>query len=120
MKDMKGSTLAQCQFYIGQNCDYPDSYFFFRYFHSKLQRNITGMKNKSFDELIESVITFENKEERARVYNMLNKVIYEEAHIIPLYYGDIFDGYYQKYVNGINYPHLGFLYIRMKDIWLDR
>ena len=48
--------------------------------------NYTHFKNKEFDDLYESSLREINYKERIKLYNRMNKIIIENAVVVPLYY----------------------------------
>jgi ABC-type oligopeptide transport system substrate-binding subunit len=70
--------------------DYPDAENYLALFYSKnfcpIGPNYTHFKNKVFDELYEKAKSVTNNQDRFELYHQMEKIILEEAPIIPLYY----------------------------------
>ena len=70
--------------------DYPDAENYLALFYSKnfcpIGPNYTHFKNQRFDQLYEKAKWITNDEERFEIYHQMERIILEEAPIIPLYY----------------------------------
>jgi ABC-type transport system substrate-binding protein len=93
---------------IGLDTLYPDSYFLMRPFHSNSQSEWLQRNNKQLDELIDKCETEINPVRRMALFRSMNKLLVDEAHVIPLYSGDMFDGSFQPWVEGAQYPNTAF------------
>jgi peptide/nickel transport system substrate-binding protein len=102
------------------NLDIPETFFSLMYFHSKYKFGFTNVNNGKLDELLDKILFIAQKEERARIYKELDRIITrDEALLINLYYDDYFDGYYQDYVYGVEPSLLGVVYTRMNRVWIS-
>lgn len=89
---------------IGLDTVYPDTYFLLRYFHSRSSDLSLRRNDKKTDELIEKCETELNPLKRHLLFQEINMIAVNEAYVVPLYSGDIFDGYFRKWVSGVRYP----------------
>jgi len=73
--------------------DYSDEENFFSLFYSKnfapYGFNYTHFKNAEFDKLYEKAIRTIDEKEKIKIYQEMDKIIIDEAPIIPLYYDEI-------------------------------
>ncbi len=74
--------------------DYADAENFFACFYSKnfspKGPNYTHFKNKKFDELFEQSLNEPDNTKRFTIYNEMDKILIEEAPIVPLFYDQVF------------------------------
>jgi len=74
--------------------DYADAENFFACFYSKNLSpkgpNYTHFKNKTFDELFEKSLNEPDNAKRFEIYKEMDKIIIEEAPIVPLFYDQVF------------------------------
>ncbi len=89
---------------IGLDTVYPDTYFLLRYFHSKSPDAALRRNDEKLDKLIEKSEGELNPLKRNGLFQEINKTIVDDAYVIPLYSGDIFDGFFQAWVEGVRYP----------------
>jgi ABC-type oligopeptide transport system substrate-binding subunit len=68
----------------GWAADYPDPDNFLRL---SLQSEATGWRNETYDGLLEKAAEIMNQAERMRMYQRADRILIEEAPILPLYYG---------------------------------
>lgn len=73
--------------------DYPDAENYFSLFYSKNFTpngpNYTHFKNTVFDRLYENALKEKSLDQRQLLYNEMDKIIVEEAPIVPLYYDKV-------------------------------
>lgn len=73
--------------------DYPDAENYLALFYSKNFSpngpNYTHYSNKIFDQLYEQALTEVDENTRRKLYNKMNKIIIEDAAIVPLYYDEV-------------------------------
>ena len=73
--------------------DYPDEDNFMSLFYSKNFSpngvNFFHFKNKSFDDLYEKALVISDSQIKNRLYQQMEKIILEEAPVVPLYYDEI-------------------------------
>jgi peptide/nickel transport system substrate-binding protein len=74
--------------------DYADAENFFACFYSKNLSpkgpNYTHFKNKKYDELFEKALKEQNDTIRFTLYREMDKILLEEAPIVPLFYDQVF------------------------------
>lgn len=74
--------------------DYADAENFFACFYSKNLSpkgpNYTHFKNQKYDELFEQSLNEPDKTKRYAIYREMDKILIEEAPIVPLFYDQIF------------------------------
>lgn len=74
--------------------DYADAENFFACFYSKnlspTGPNYTHFKNKKFDDLFEKVLKEPDNAKRFEIYKEMDKILIEEAPIVPLFYDQVF------------------------------
>lgn len=74
--------------------DYADAENFFACFYSKNLSpkgpNYTHFKNKKFDELFEKSLNESDDAKRFEIYKEMDKILIEEAPIVPLFYDQVF------------------------------
>jgi peptide/nickel transport system substrate-binding protein len=74
--------------------DYADAENFFACFYSKNLSpkgpNYTHFKNKKFDELFERSLQESDNAKRFELYKELDKILIEEAPVVPLFYDQVF------------------------------
>ncbi len=73
--------------------DYIDEENFFSNFYSKNFSpngfNYAHFKNAEFDNLYDKILKIPNMNEKVKIYQQMDKILIEEAPIIPLYYDEI-------------------------------
>ncbi|MFH1004463.1 MAG: ABC transporter substrate-binding protein [Bacteroidota bacterium] len=74
--------------------DYADAENFFACFYSKnfspKGPNYTHFINKRFDNLFEKALNEPNDDMRFKIYKEMDKILFEEAPIVPLFYDQVF------------------------------
>ncbi len=74
--------------------DYADAENFFACFYSKnfspKGPNYTHFKNIAYDQLFEKALNESDNAKRFAIYNQLDKILIEEAPIVPLFYDQVF------------------------------
>jgi ABC-type oligopeptide transport system substrate-binding subunit len=106
-------------FFIGSESAYPDSYFVLNYFNSKHKNNFSQANNKKIDSLLKKCTRTNILSKRIAYYKEINEILKDEAYVIPVFSGDEFDGYFQRWVNGVHYPSTAFYHMQMKYIRID-
>jgi ABC-type oligopeptide transport system substrate-binding subunit len=71
-------------FHTGWIADYPDPDSFLR---TSLVRLQTRWRNEAYDRLVEEARRVMDQEERMKLYGQADRILVEEAAIIPLNYG---------------------------------
>ena len=90
-------------FFYGQwIADYPDPETFLTVFWSKnpAPPNYTRFNNKAFDELYDKALLISDPDERKKLYVEMDRIMLEEAPMVPLYYDEIIN-FTQKNVQGL-------------------
>jgi len=93
--------------------DYPDAENYFAVFYSKngAPPNYTRFSNRFYDELYEKALSENNDEERFEIYHALDKIIIDEAPVVPLYYDEVLR-FSQKNVEGLTANGLNLLNLK--------
>ena len=89
--------------------DYPDAENYLSLFYSKNHSpngpNYTHFNNKDFDKIYELSLSETNDSIRHNYYNQMDRIIIENAQIVPLYYDNVLR-FTQKNITGLsNYPN---------------
>ena len=95
----------------------PDN-FLYILFHSKSPDNVTSYRNAHVDYLLSQAQREFDTRRRADLYRQAERLILEDAPIIPLSY-TTYERVFHPYVNGVHVTALGDPYIRMNEIWLS-
>ena len=71
--------------------DYPDGENYLALFYSKngAPPNYTYFKNTQYDKIYEQAIKETNAEKATALYHQLDKIIIEEAPVVPLFYDEL-------------------------------
>ena len=84
--------------------DYPDAENYLSLYYSKFHTpngsNYTHFKNDEFDKLYEQSIATVDNETRYKLYQQMDKIIIDQAPIVPLYYDEV-TLFSQKSVKGL-------------------
>jgi peptide/nickel transport system substrate-binding protein len=104
---------------IGWDTLYPDTYFLLKPFHSGSKEDWLQRKEMKLDELLDKCEMEMNPESRTALFRSINALVVDDAHVIPLYSGDMFDGSFQPWVKGINYPNTAFFELSMYPVSID-
>lgn len=111
---LEQTSKSQALFFRGSwQADYPDAENFFSVFYSKnpAPPNYTRFKNPAFDNLYEKALTENNDSLRYTMYNEMDKLIIEDAPVVPLWY-DMVIHLIQPGVKGFNANALNLLELR--------
>ena len=87
-----------------------------RSFHSQSQASWVKLNDRRIDNLIERCGTEVIPDKRLALFRELNRIIVDNAYLVPLYSGDMFDGYFQPWIEGIQYPPSGFFQLEIFPI----
>lgn len=109
-------THAELQFFRNSwIADYPDAENYLSLFYSSNfcpnGPNYTHFKNATYDKLYEKSIMEPEENKRIDLYRQMNKIIVDEAPIIPLYY-DMAVRFYPKNLTGFNGNPLNLLKLK--------
>jgi oligopeptide transport system substrate-binding protein len=95
--------------------DYPDAENFLTLFHSESFSpkgpNYTHFKNYEYDKLYEKAMNEVNDSLRFKIYQEMDKIIIENAPIIPLYYNEVVR-FIQKDVKGLELNAMNMLILK--------
>ena len=105
--------------FMGADTLYPDSYFMVRDFHSQSPIGYMRRDNSFLNKMIEQAFVEPIFTRRVAILKEINKYIVYAGYVIPLYSGDVFDGTFQPWVEGIEYPQSGFSDMSMYPIRLN-
>ncbi len=103
--------IVELQFFS----DYPEAAPLLNYFYSRHPANISGFSSKKYDELLSQAGSMLDKYSRYNIYHQLQKILKDEAIIIPIYY-DIETIIYQQKIRGMKQPALISASLPMKYI----
>lgn len=97
--------------------DYPDAENYFAVFYSKngSPPNYTRFSNTFYDELYEKALQEKNDAERFAIYHAMEKIIIDEAPVVPLFYDEVLR-FSQKNVDGLTANGLNLLNLKRVKI----
>ena len=102
--------------------DYPDAENYLSLFYSKNYSpngpNYTHFKNDKFDNLYEISLSESNDSIRFNYYNEMDKIIIENAPIVPLYYDNVLR-FTQKNISGLSNNANNMLYLKRVKKYLS-
>lgn len=104
---------------IGWDSIYTDSYFLLGPFHSGSQAKWLERSDKKLDAILDRSETEMNPARRLDLFRQANELLVNDAHVIPLYSGDMFDGSFQKWVDGVQYPNTAFFDLSMYPVSIN-
>ncbi len=105
---------GKVQFFRGSwLADYPDAENYFAVFYSKngSPPNYTRFNNKQFDALYEKTLIENDDAKRFELYHEMEKIIIEEAPVVPLYYDEVLR-FSQKNIEGLTANGLNLLNLK--------
>ena len=103
-------------FFLAWMADYPDPQNFLDIlFHSKSQGNYTGYSNQRVDELLERARVERDVEKRVALYREAERIIVEEAPVIPLYHNVSYT-LVKPRVKGLVLTPMGILSLRSVEV----
>lgn len=103
-------------FFLAWMADYPDPQNFLDIlFHSKSQGNYTGYSNQRVDELLERARVERDVEKRVALYREAERIIVEEAPVIPLYHNVSYT-LVKPHVKGLVLTPMGILSLRSVEV----
>ncbi len=96
--------------------DYPDAESFMAMFYSKniAPPNYTRFHNTQFDTYYEQALASTNEQEKIELYQRMDKIIIEEAAVIPIFYDQSMH-FIQKNIKGFEANELNL--ISLKKVW---
>jgi ABC-type transport system substrate-binding protein len=104
---------------LGTDWLYVDSYLMLSAFHSGSPVKTLTRNDKKLDALLDKCETEMNPAVRQEMFRQINSLLVKDAHVIPLYSGDMFDGTFQRWVEGIQYPNTAFFDIPMQPMSIN-
>lgn len=107
-------------FILGTDWLYADSYMLLSSFHSGSPIKSLARKERKLDELLERCETEMNTSVRQEYFRKINTLLVNDAHVVPLFAGDMFDGSFQQWVDGVQYPNTSFFNLAMYPVSLDQ
>ncbi len=106
---------GKVQFFRGSwLADHPDAENYFACFYSKngAPPNYTRFNNAAFDALYEKSVLENDNAKRYALYHQMDKIIIEEATVVPLYYDRVLH-FSQKNVEGLNANGMNILSLKL-------
>ncbi len=104
---------------LGWQADYPDPENFLDIlFHSQSEANHGAYRNEQVDRLLEQARTEQDPQRRLQLYQQAERLIVDEAFIIPLWYTGEQKVLVKPYVKGYRLSPM--VLPRLKDVWLDK
>ena len=97
--------------------DYPDAENYFAVFYSKngSPPNYTRFNNAEYDQLYQAALAENNDAKRYDLYHQMDRIIVEEAPIVPLYYDEVLR-FSQKNIEGLEPNALNLLDLKRVKI----
>lgn len=97
--------------------DYPDAENYFAVFYSKngSPPNYTRFSNPQFDALYEKSLNQNNDEQRFALYRQMEKIIIDEAPVVPLFYDEVLR-FSQPNISGLSTNGLNLLDLKRVSI----
>jgi len=114
-------TKGQANFFRGSwIADYPDAESFFTVFYGGYPAppNYTRFKNAEFDKLYEAALVENDDAKRHDIYQQMDRIIVEDAPIIPLMYDESIR-FLNPRVSGLKNSALNLLDLRKVDLKMD-
>ncbi len=105
--------------FIGRVMDFPDPEDIIRpFFFSKSVFNVFGYSNLELDKLLLEA-EVESWTKRIKLFHQIEEILYEDVPSLPLFSHQNRVAM-QPWVRGVEVPPLGFYYLDVKKIWLDK
>lgn len=111
-------TQGKADFFRGSwLADYPDAESYFAVFYSKngAPPNYTRFHNDEYDRLYEKALAENDDAKRYDIYHQMDRIIIEEAPIVPLYYDEVLR-FSQKNIEGMEPNALNLLDLKRVKI----
>ena len=104
---------------LGWQADYPDpENFLDLLFHSQSEINHGAYANARVDRLLEQARVEQDVQRRIQLYQEAERLITEEAFIIPLWYTGEQKALVKPYVKGYRFTPM--ILPKLKDVWIDK
>ena len=104
---------------VGTDWLYVDSYLLLSAFHSRSPVKSLTRNDKKLDALLDKCEVEMNPALRLQLFRQINEILVGDAHLVPLFSGDMFDGSFQRWVEGIQYPNTAFFDLPMYPVSLN-
>lgn len=88
-------------------------------FYSRSDTNVMGYSNKRVDDALEAADVEPSFSKRISLFNMIERQLQQDLPAVPLF-TDERRMALQAYVRGVEVPPLGFFYLDLRDVWLDK
>ncbi len=105
--------------FMGRVMDFPDPEDIIRpFFYSKSVFNVFGYSNPEMDRLLMEA-EVESWTKRKNLFHQIERILFEDVPSLPLFSQQNRVAM-QPWVRGVEVPPLGFYYLDVKKIWLDK
>lgn len=106
--------------FIGRVMDFPDPEDIIRpFFFSKSVFNVFGYSNPELDRILLEAEVESSWTKRIKLFQQIEQILFEDVPSLPLFSHQNRVAM-QPWVRGVEVPPLGFYYLDVKKIWLDR
>ncbi len=106
--------------FIGRVMDFPDPEDIIRpFFFSKSVFNVFGYTNPEMDRLLLEAEVESSWTKRIKLFHQIEEILFEDVPSLPLFSHQNRVAM-QPWVRGVEVPPLGFYYLDVKKIWLDK
>jgi ABC-type transport system substrate-binding protein len=106
--------------FIGKVMDFPDPEDIIRpFFFSKSLFNVFGYADPEMDDLMLKAEVESSWTKRIKLFRQIEEILHQDVPSLPLFFHQNRISM-QPWVRGVEVPPLGFYYLDVKKIWLDR
>jgi ABC-type transport system substrate-binding protein len=106
--------------FIGRVMDFPDPEDIIRpFFYSKSVFNVFGYSNPEMDDLLLEAEVEASWTKRIKLFRQIEEILFKDVPSLPLFSHQNRISM-QPWVRGVEVPPLGFYYLDVKKIWLDK
>jgi len=106
--------------FIGRVMDFPDPEDIIRpFFYSKSVFNVFGYSNPEMDRLLLEAEVESSWTKRIKLFHQIEEILFQDVPSLPLFSHQN-RVVMQPWVRGVEVPPLGFYYLDVKKIWLDK
>ncbi len=106
--------------FIGRVMDFPDPEDIIRpFFFSKSVFNVFGYSNPEMDRLLSEAEVESSWTKRIKLFRQIEEILFQDVPSLPLFSHQNRIAM-QPWVRGVEVPPLGFYYLDVKKIWLDK
>jgi oligopeptide transport system substrate-binding protein len=107
-------------FVMGEMMDFPDPYaLLFRLFHSKSEGNLFHYHNSEVDRLLLAAQQTLDEKTRTTIYLEIERLILNDEVVFPLFTAN-YSIVTKRQVRGLNLTPLGFQYLPLRKVWLEK